>query len=57
MNKISTLLMALAMLVYSGSSAQRYLTEVFESVDVQSNVTYGVNATVINWGKRYLSRL
>jgi poly(3-hydroxybutyrate) depolymerase len=47
MNKISTCLMALAMLVYSGSSAQRYLTEVFTDVDVQSDIPYGVNATVI----------
>jgi acetyl esterase/lipase len=39
------------MLVYSGSSAQRYLTEVFDSVDVQSNVTYGVNATVIAYAQ------
>ena len=51
MNKISTLFLALAMLVYSGSSAQRYLSEVFESVDVQSNVTYGVNATVIAYAQ------
>jgi hypothetical protein len=51
MNKISTCLMALAMLVYSGSSAQRYLTEVFTEVDVQSNITYGVNATVIAYSQ------
>jgi len=51
MNKISTCFLALAMLVYSGSSAQRYLSEVFTDVDVQSDVIYGVNATVIAYAQ------
>jgi len=51
MNKISTCFLALAMLVYSGSSAQRYLTEVFTDVEVQSDIIYGVNATVIAYAQ------
>ena len=51
MNKISTCFLALAMLVYSGSSAQRYLTEVFADVEVQSDIIYGVNATVIAYAQ------
>src|SRR5690606_36173963 len=44
---ISTLVMALAMFPCSQLLSQRYLTEVFEDVEVTTDVTYGVNATVV----------
>lgn len=47
MKKISTLVMALAMFPCSQLLSQRYLTEVFEDVEVTTDVTYGVNATVV----------
>ncbi|MBX7052725.1 MAG: T9SS type A sorting domain-containing protein [Flavobacteriales bacterium] len=47
MKKISTLIAAFAILSSIGVNAQRYLTEVFTDVDVTSDVTYGMNATVI----------
>lgn len=47
MKRLSTILIALAMLPCSSLLSQRYLTEVFDDVEVTSNVTYGVNATVI----------
>ncbi len=46
MKKIITLFVALV-LSCSVSFSQRYLQEVFTDVQVTSNVTYGVNATVI----------
>lgn len=47
MKKISTLIVAFALFCGIGASAQRYLTEIFTDVDVTSDVTYGMNATVI----------
>lgn len=47
MKKVSTLLMAIAVMSSSSLLSQRYLTEVFDEVEVSSNVTYGMNATVI----------
>jgi Secretion system C-terminal sorting domain/Carboxylesterase family len=47
MNRISTFLMAIAIILCSGASAQRYLSEVFSDVTVQSDIIYGVNATVL----------
>jgi poly(3-hydroxybutyrate) depolymerase len=47
MNRISTLLLAIAIVSCSGASAQRYLSEVFTDVTVQSDVMYGINATVL----------
>ena len=47
MNKISTFLMAIAIASCSGVWAQRYLSEVFTDVTVQSDVMYGLNATVL----------
>jgi hypothetical protein len=46
MKKIYSLI-AIAMLSVTGAFAQRYMTEQFTSVDVQTNITYGVNATVL----------
>jgi len=47
MKKLSTLFLALAMMPCSSLLSQRYLTEIFDEVEVTANVTYGVNATVI----------
>ncbi|MFM7727877.1 MAG: alpha/beta hydrolase, partial [Flavobacteriales bacterium] len=47
MNRISTLLLAIAIVACSGASAQRYLSEVFTDVTVQSDMMYGINATVL----------
>ena len=46
MKKIYSLI-AIAMLSVTGAYAQRYMTEQFSSVNVQTDVTYGVNATVL----------
>jgi hypothetical protein len=46
MKKIFTLLCIIA-LSWNASFAQRYLSEVFTDVEVTTDVTYGVNATVI----------
>ena len=50
MKKIYSLI-AIAMLSVTGASAQRYMTEQFTSVDVQTDVTYGVNATVLYYSQ------
>jgi hypothetical protein len=48
MRKLYTIMAILVAGVVSTAQAQtRYLDEVFTNVDVQSNVTYGVNATVL----------
>lgn len=47
MKKILTLFAAAIVCSVQGVYAQRYLEEVFEDVTVTSNVTYGVNATVL----------
>ena len=46
MKKIFTILIAITMSC-SQSFSQRYLEEIFTDVDVTTNVTYGVNATVL----------
>lgn len=50
MKKVSTLLIVLAMLPFSSLLSQRYLTEVFDDVEVTHDVAYGMNATVIMYG-------
>ena len=50
MKKIYSLI-AIAMLSVTGATAQRYMTEQFTSVDVQTDVTYGVNATVLYYSQ------
>jgi hypothetical protein len=50
MKKIYSLI-AIALLSVTGASAQRYMTEQFTSVDVQTDVTYGVNATVLYYSQ------
>lgn len=47
MRKLSTLFLALAMMPCSSLLSQRYLSEIFDEVEVTSNVVYGNNATVI----------
>jgi|JI6StandDraft_1071083.scaffolds.fasta_scaffold38643_2 hypothetical protein len=47
MKRIFTLVFALMLAASVPMNAQRYLSEVFTDVTVTSNVTYGVNATVI----------
>ncbi len=47
MKKTFTLTALMAVLACSGIQAQRYLNEVFDEVTVTTNVTYGVNATVL----------
>ncbi|MFM9004188.1 MAG: alpha/beta hydrolase, partial [Flavobacteriales bacterium] len=47
MNRISTLLLAIAIVACSGATAQRYFSEVFTDVTVQSDMMYGINATVL----------
>ena len=47
MKRISTLLMFIMTLAWGSISAQRYMTETFADVDVATDVTYGVNATVL----------
>lgn len=49
MKKISTLLVVLCTLMSLQSKAQRYLTEVFDEVQVTTGITYGVNATVLTY--------
>ncbi|MBL7944045.1 MAG: alpha/beta hydrolase, partial [Flavobacteriales bacterium] len=46
MKKIFTLLSLVALITFS-ANAQRYLEEVFDEVTVTTNVTYGMNATVL----------
>lgn len=50
MKKIYSLI-AIALLSVTGASAQRYMTEQFTSVNVQTDVTYGVNATVLYYAQ------
>lgn len=50
MKKIYSLI-AIALLSVTGASAQRYMTEQFSSVNVQTDVTYGVNATVLYYSQ------
>jgi hypothetical protein len=50
MKKIYSLI-AIAMLSVTGAMAQRYMTEQFTSVNVQTDVTYGVNATVLYYSQ------
>jgi carboxylesterase type B len=50
MKKIYSLI-AIALLSVTGASAQRYMTEQFTSVNVQTDVTYGVNATVLYYSQ------
>ena len=49
MRRIATLFMLLfvAMGLSFQANAQRYLTEVFDEVSVEADVTYGVNATIL----------
>jgi acetyl esterase/lipase len=47
MKRTSTFLAILMMLAWGTTSAQRYMTETFSDVDVTTDVTYGVNATVL----------
>lgn len=48
MKKTNTLLILLVFVLSAQvSNAQKFLTEVFDEVEVTSNVTYGVNATVL----------
>jgi len=50
MKKIYSLI-AIALLSVTGAMAQRYMTEQFTSVNVQTDVTYGVNATVLYYSQ------
>lgn len=47
MKKISTLIVLCCLLMAGSLNAQRYLTQVFDQVQVTTGVTYGVNATVL----------
>ncbi|MFM7814696.1 MAG: hypothetical protein ACKO66_09290, partial [Flavobacteriales bacterium] len=51
MKKISTILTLVMLLAASSVFGQRYLSEVFTDVTVTSDVTYGVNATVIAYAQ------
>ena len=51
MKKISTILSVIMILTASTTFGQRYLSEVFSDVTVTSDVTYGVNATVIAYAQ------
>ncbi len=51
MNRISILLLAIAIASCSGAWGQRYLSEVFTDVTVQSDVMYGINATVLAYSQ------
>ena len=50
MKKIYSLI-AIALLSVTSAFAQRYMTEQFSSVNVQTDVTYGVNATVLYYSQ------
>jgi len=47
MKRIFTLLIFFAIIISSSNAQERYLDEVFDDVQITSNVVYGVNATVI----------
>ncbi|MCC6601234.1 MAG: T9SS type A sorting domain-containing protein [Crocinitomicaceae bacterium] len=47
MKKISTLMVLLSTFFCVNSYAQRYLEEVFDEVTVTSDITYGVNASIL----------
>ncbi len=47
MKRLTTILVALGVLAWMPMQAQRYLEPVFDDVVVQTDITYGVNATVL----------